>query len=281
MGKKVELNTLMKLFAIFVKKQWTIIDGYDDVLNRFGELVDVLEQDEIELIIDLTEKYQWLTYNEYHTSLRTLLKQLATHSLVNKKRVYIFPVIKPTDEHKIKSGHAVMYMLGSIKSSLDEYKNIEFIQLKEFKDLKEGKLILNSDDFLILVDDYIGSGKTLSSTLLQIDNNKSIKNNYAILTVAMQEDAKNQLKNAGIKYYNSLSLSKGISNHYNSPELEKRLKTMTKIENRIPKVTKYRHGYEKSEALITLMKTPNNTFPIFWKGFSHKGIEISAPFQRY
>ena len=56
---------------------------------------------------------------------------------------------------------------------------------------------------------------------------------------------------------------------------------MKKIENKIPKVSKYRMGYEKSEALISLMRTPNNTFPIFWKGIISKGIEIDAPFQRY
>ena len=281
MSKKIELNTVMKLFTIFVNKKWTAIDGYDDVLNRFGELVNALKEEEIELIMDLTEKYHWMTYNEYHTSLRTLLKKLLLESLTDKSRLFLFPIIKPSDEKKIKSGHAVMYMLDSIKSSISGFKNIEFILLNEFKDLEEKALSLTNNDFLILVDDYIGTGKTLTSTLSEIKKNTSINDNYAILTVAIQNEAKDLLDVQGIKYYNYLDLLKGISSHYDSPELEERLATMKRIENRIPKVRKFRLGFEKSEALITLIRTPNNTFPIFWKGIDNDGVEIEAPFQRH
>lgn len=281
MSKKVELDTLMRLFAIFVKKKWTDIDGYDEVLSRFGELINDLKEEEIELIFDLTEKYHWLTYNEYHKFLRQLLIQLLDNSLSAKKKLYIFPIIKPTDEKKIKSGHAVMYMIDSIKSSISGYKDIDFVLLKEFEELKEEKLTLNGEDFLILVDDYVGTGKTLNSTILEINKNESIKDNYAILAVAIQQEAEDLLKYQKIKYYNYLSLSKGISGHFSSPELERRLEIMKKIENRIPKVGKFRNGYEKSEALITLIRTPNNTFPIFWKNTNSKGKEIEAPFQRY
>ena len=103
MSKKVELNTLMRLVTIFVKKNWTAIDGYDEVLNRFGELVDALKVDEIDLVIDLTDKYHWMTYNDYHTALRNLLKQLLAGSLSGRNKLYIFPIIKTNDEKKINS----------------------------------------------------------------------------------------------------------------------------------------------------------------------------------
>jgi hypothetical protein len=271
----------MKLFQIFVKKNWISINGYDDVLNRFGELIDALKEEEIELIIELTDQYHWMTYNDYHTSIRTLLKLLYSNSLKSKKRLFIFPVIKLTDEKDIKSGHIVMKMIDSIKSSIDEFDNIKVILLKEFEDLKKEKLNMDDDDFLILVDDYIGSGRTLNSTLQEINKNDTIKNNYAVFTVAIQEDAKKILENQNIELYHYLCLPKGISGSYNSPELEEKLKIMNSLENRIPQIKKYRHGYEKSEALITLMRTPNNTFPIFWKGIKHKGVEIKPPFSRF
>lgn len=281
MSTKVELDTLMKLFTIFVKKGWTEIDGYDDVLNRFGELTQALKEEEIDLIIELTDKYHWMTYNEYHTSIRTMLKRLLSESLIEKKKLYIFPVIKLTDEDDLKSGHIVMKMIDSIKSSLSEYDNIAVILLTKFEDLETTKLPMSNDDFLILVDDYIGSGNTLNSTIAEIVKNTSIKDNYAVFTVAIQQDAKTLLESKNIKLYNSISLIKGLSGNYNSPELEEKMKIMDALETRIPKSKRYKYGYEKSEALITLMRTPNNTFPIFWKGINHKGTEIKAPFPRH
>jgi uracil phosphoribosyltransferase len=281
MSTKVELNTLMKLFTIFVKKNWIAIDGYDDVLNRFGELIDTLKQEEVELIIELTDKYHWMTYNEYHTSIRTLLKELYSKSLTTKKKLYIFPVIKLKDEKDIKSGHVVMKMIDSIKSSIDEFDNIDVILLTEFEDLEITKLNLIDEDFLILVDDYIGSGNTLNSTIQEINKNDSIKDNYAVFTVAIQQDAKILLEAQNIKLYHYICMPKGITGSYNSPELEEKLKIMNGLEGKIPKIRRYKSGYEKSEALITLMRTPNNTFPIFWKGINHKGIELKPPFPRH
>lgn len=276
-----KLETLLKFQTIFEQKNWTLIDGYDEKLDRFGELIDNLKLEEINLLLELTNMYEWMSYNDYHNNLRRLLKKVLVESLENKSRLIIFPIIKPTDEGEMKSGHVVMKMLEGIKPSINGFKKIELKLLKEFKDLKVEKLEMNDDDFLILVDDYIGSGKTLNKALSEVNKNATINDKYGILTMAIQEEAKNYLDNNGIINYSSLILRKGISDNFISPDLEKKIELMRKIENKIPKVSKYRLGYEKSEALITLMRTPNNTFPIFWKGIIHKGTEIDAPFQRY
>ena len=271
----------MRVFNIFVNKKWTAIDGYDEVLNRFGNLLHIMKEEQAELLINLIERYHWMTYNDYHTSLRGLLKALLAESLDNKTKVYIFPIIKPSDESKTKSGHAVMYMLDSIKPSINGFRNIEFMKLESFEDVAQENLDLKDNEFLILVDDFIGTGNTLNSTLTKIDENPSIKSNYAILTVAIQDEAKELLENKNIKYFSNLFLSKGIKSHYQTPELEKMITIMEEIEKNIPKVKNYRFGYEKSEALVTLIRTPNNTFPVFWKGIHHKGKSYDAPFSRY
>lgn len=277
-----KLTTLLKFQEIFELKSWTEMDGCDDKLNRFGDLIDNLNQDEISLLLELTHMYEWMSYNDYHNNLRRLLKSVLEEQLQSKKRLIIFPIIQPTDEGEMKSGHVVMKMLEGIKPSINGFKNITIKLLKEFRDLTPEKLSMNENDFLILVDDYIGSGKTLNKTLNAVSKNKTITNeNFAILTMAIQEQAKSQLTDKEIINFNSLVLRKGISDNFVSPDLENKIDLMKRIENKIPKVSKYRMGYEKSEALITLIRTPNNTFPIFWKGIICKGEEIEAPFQRY
>lgn len=281
MSKKVDLKSIVKLFTIFTQKKWTEIDGHEDVLTKFGELIERLSEDQVQLILELTERYTWVTYNDYHSQLRKLLKELYKNSLSKKSKVYIFPIIKPKDEDDTKSGHAVMYMIDSIKASLDEYREIEFVKLNQFSDLGNEKMNITENDFLILVDDYIGTGNTLSSTIEELMKNDTIKNSYAVLSVVIQDDTIRQLQEKKIEHYYGYSMNKGISNNYDALILDEKIKTMKEIETKIPKVKNYRFGYEKSEALVTLIRTPNNTFPIFWKEFSNKGKTINAPFARY
>ena len=277
-----KLTTLLKFQEIFEMKSWTQMDGCDDKLNRFGDLIDNLKHDEINLLLELTHMYEWMSYNDYHNNLRRLLKSTLEEQLKGKKQLIIFPIIKPTDESEVKSGHVVMKMLQGIKPSINGFKKLSIKLLKEFRDLESEKLIMTDNEFLILVDDYIGSGKTLDKTLNIVSKNESINNqNFAILTMVIQKQAKVELTEKGVIHYNSLVLSKGISDSFITPELETKIETMKRIERKIPKVSQYSFGFEKSEALITLMRTPNNTFPIFWKGILSKGEEIEAPFQRY
>ena len=73
-----------------MEKKWFEIDGSDEVLNRFGELIDVLKEEEVELIIDLTRNYHWLSYQEYHSTYHKLLIQLYHASLSAKNKLYVF-----------------------------------------------------------------------------------------------------------------------------------------------------------------------------------------------
>lgn len=278
---KIELNTILKLFEIFTKKKWIEIAGYEESLSRFGELIDNLKEEQIELILELTERYRWFSLNEYHSQLRILLKELHDSYLKEINKVYLFPIIKPKDELDTKSGHAVMYMLDSIKPSIAEYTDIDFIKLNSFEDLAPEKLKLKEGEIVLLVDDFIGSGGTLNSTLDEIAKNDSITENYIILSVMIQEDTKDILKEKLIKTIIGESTKKGITNFYEGDDLSNKSLIMTEIERLIPKVKNYRFGFEESEALVTMAKTPNNTFPIFWKDFQKKGKIYKAPFARY
>lgn len=278
---KIELNTILKLFEIFTNKKWIEIAGYEESLSRFGELIDNLKKEQIELILELTERYRWFSLNEYHSQLRILLKELHNSYLKGINKVYLFPIIKPKDELDTKSGHAVMYMLDSIKPSIAEYTDIDFVKLNSFEDLAPEKLKLNKGDVVLLVDDFIGSGGTLSSTLDEIDKNDSINENFVILSVMIQEDTRDVLKEKHIRTIIGESTKKGITNFYEGEDLNNKSSIMTEIERLIPKVKNYRFGFEKSEALVTMAKTPNNTFPVFWKDFQKKGKIYKAPFARY
>lgn len=52
---------------------------------------------------------------------------------------------------------------------------------------------------------------------------------------------------------------------------------MKQIETKMYIQDKFRFGYCKSESLVTMCRTPNNTFPVFWE---EKGNMKTAPFPR-
>lgn len=281
MSTKIELNKIVKLFTIFNQKKWVDIDGFDENISRFGELIDNLKSEQVELLITLTERYRWYSYNEYHSQLRSLLKSLYAQHLEGIDKIYLFPIIKPKDEENTKSGHAIMYFLDSIKPSLPQYEKIEFELLKKFEDLEPENLKLEENEILLLVDDYVGSGGTLNASLSELEKNKSLNERFIILTVMIQESTKETLDGNNIINVVGEITNKGISDHYEGDELKKNIELMEQMEKTIPKVKNYKFGYESSEALVTMIKTPNNTFPIFWKDYHRKGKTYKAPFARH
>ena len=81
----------------------------------------------------------------------------------------------------------------------------------------------------------------------------------------------------GVEVYAYYIFRKGISDYYSDDQRDGCLKTMAGIEDKLKVDSDFRLGYAQSEALISLIRTPNNTFPVFWK---KKDKSSPAPFLR-
>lgn len=281
MKKKVHLETIIKLFKLFTDKKWTEIDLYEDVLKRFGNLIEALNEEESELLLELIDRYIWLSYNDYQKILRQLFISLYDSRLNDVNKLYIFPIRKENDEGQTKSGDIVNYMLKGILALLDRYNEIEITPLSKFEEINEDNFKLKENEYIVFVDDYVGSGLTLDSTLKAATENKTIGNKFSILTTIIQENTSKILLDKNINVLFGETLKKGISEFYEDEDLYEKKRIMQKIEDRIAGVKNYRFGFEASEALATLIRTPNNTFPIFWKEYTHKKEKLKAPFSRY
>lgn len=272
----------MKLYSLFSDKRWNEIEGNKIVFENFCKLTDNLTDEQTELIFELTERYKWITYNEYNSNLTRLLNKIYDNELEKIKTVYLFPIIKPEDEDKIKSGNNIIYMIRGIKPFIDKYDKIDFKELNKFDMINEDNLNLKENELLLLLDDYVGSGETLKSTLNEVLKNKSLKNEKIIVTsLVIQQDTVNFLDSIGIRHYSSDIVIKEITQRYKSPLLEEKIRIMEEIEKLIPGGRLFSFGYEQSEALVTLIRTPDNTFPIFWKEHRKNGEKYKAPFPRY
>ena len=86
------------------------------------------------------------------------------------------------------------------------------------------------------------------------------------------------LKKENVKVYTAVVRKKGISDKYAIGIVEKKKCIMHEIEDILKVDSKYSFGFNQTEALISLIKTPNNTFPVYW--YENNSIKSKAPFPR-
>ena len=280
--EQTNFASILRLFKIFVKNGWTKHELYESVLTNFSYLLMNLSETQRELMLDLAGKYKWISLNEYSARLTNVLRSIENEKLNSCKRIIVFPIMKPEDQNKIKSSHSIIYMIRGVKPFLDRYNNIEIIELLKYQDIHEDNFQPEENDIIFLVDDYLGSGETIETTLKIVLSNRKIPlEKLNIVTIASQLDTIEVIKNWGIPVYYDYISPKGISDEMEADIANEKIKIMLEIEQIVPGSSLCSLGYNQSEALITLLRTPDNTFPIFWKDHRKKGKKFKAPFPRY
>lgn len=269
------------LYNVFDKNGWHDKEEHGSVFERFCVLISHLDMEQKKLLLELSGRYIWISYAEYaHKLIHIFENVIGKEMLISLKKIIVFPIMKPEDEDKVKSGHSLLYQIRSLKPALSSYKKIEFVEISSYNLLKDENFKLKNDECIFLVDDYLGSGETLKSTLFEIEKNKSIpKDKVNIVAIAAQEDSVRILEENNISYFIDTICKKGISDYYSGDDLNYKIDAMKSIEKLIP-ANNFKFGYNASEALITMLRTPDNTFPIFWKEHKINNIKYEAPFPR-
>ncbi|MBB3054785.1 phosphoribosyltransferase-like protein [Mucilaginibacter gotjawali] len=279
--KDFSLQNFIRLKELFQNKRWYKNHDEQEVFRRFGFLLGNLNEIEQELILDLSSRYLWVSYGNYLGILKDLFVEFSSEDISNVKHIYFFPIIKPDDEPQTKSGNVVSYLYKSIVYGLPaNLRSIPFTIFEQFEKIAPESFTLKEGELLILIDDFIGSGTTISNTFKEIDKNPSIEyQNIRIFTITLMQEAMNILAEKGINFYCKYIESKGITDYYGDMVTQKKA-IMKKIERMTKAGSNYKMGFKKSEALVTMARTPNNTFSIFWSDHIKEGKEFLAPFKR-
>lgn len=138
---------------------------------------------------------------------------------------------------------------------------------------------LKTNELVILVDDFVDSGETAVSAVNWLtDSFGTDPKQIVILSIAALEMGIDHVRQkTEVEVYAYYIFRKGISDYYSDDQRDGCLKTMAGIEDKLKVDSDFRLGYAQSEALISLIRTPNNTFPVFWK---KKDKSSPAPFLR-
>jgi len=289
--KQIEPIELIQIEQLFQDKNWEIEPDLDIRISLYQKYIDRYERikkEDRELFIELSRRFLRIKENEVYSIFRDSYNQIYDDYLESFSNIYILPLVEPYIElkktakdkiarPKIKSGEKIKLFI-----ELNEYRELKFskkINLPDNFALIE-KSFNPKNDLLILVDDFIGSGRTANDILKSIfKNTKFNSDNVIILSLVAQEIGINSIYNTNrvVTFFKHLK-KKAISDFYKGNELKEKMNKSISMEETIKIPKKWSLGYEKSEALVSIMnKSPNNTLPIFW----YETKTMIAPFKRH
>lgn len=274
---------LEKLTAIFSKNGWSIEDNKEEY-NRFCQMLEYFVPEQQDLIFELTREFLWITVNKYEYYLYSSLFMIEKKLLAGCNKIYVLPLRPLPDkvENEIRNESAIFtrYLIKiSRLSNHDLFRGKKICLVDTPSAIPENINAISAT--LILVDDFIGSGETAETAVKDICRLASIKDSNKIIVVSLvaQETGVQRLSRLGIRVFASIIRKKGISDSYLSPEREVKSKIMESIENLIKVQKGYRFGYNRTEALVAMVRTPNDTFPVYWcENSMEDGTKFAAPF---
>lgn len=276
---ELTVTELARLKSIFDNKGWPIEEGFDD--NRFENFCELLGEHEPAdraLLLRLTDKFLWVRELDYIKHFSLAFDHFITdYSFGKRKNIIICPLLPEDDFGKIKSSTTLFYLIRArIQAVQDKYQGFSIGYIDNPQSIQCERVKENS--VLCLIDDFIGSGSTAVEAADYFLKQEYPQNQIVILSLVAMEDGLNKLKANGYCAYTSLVEKKGITGSGQNEDSDSQL--MYAIEERIGVEEDYKFGYAASEALVSMIRTPNNTFPVYWFKNKKKKLNLHAPFPR-
>ena len=229
--------------------------------DALDDLLDSCEgQAESHLIRELLNRFFFLYQVDTDHGWQQMVYQIFKVWKLDQKNTQIVALAK---DDNADSSQAVLYMLKPAIRKLTGKNITSKITIDASIKLAEKK------PYLVIVDDFIGSGDTVKENIKYLKEKISSKVNIYICVVAAMEDSLANIEGIVDEVFAVHYLKKGISGYYKPPELTERLDVMLNMESQLkynPSNKCFPFGYKKSEALYGIdgWNAVNNLFPLFW-----------------
>lgn len=228
----LRIENIAKLKHIYIKNGWKEkTDSGDNQFDRFCQLLACFNEDQQNLIIDLTNDFIQVGLSNYiplytHT-FELLLKELPDDKLHNK--LVFFPAIMPDDMNKSKSAQALLYM---IKGELNSFQNkTTSLYLRVIDNYNMLEMEKDKDKcFISIVDDFIGTGQTMLGIVEKLEHIGFLKEQIYATALVAQEMGIKSLNAYGISAFATIIRKRGMSD--NPKYTESHIKIMKQIETK-------------------------------------------------
>lgn len=279
--KVLEDKYAESIYNLFQEKNWTVetdstqLNTFDRFCQRMAELES---DDDRDFMLDLSRDYLWVRMEDYERLLVKVFRKwfgAIDIKFTNERMLYICPMLPPCDFCVTKSSKFMLYLCQTVL--LRQLPEFHENRIRLFDNPGLLKSQLENMQCLVLIDDYIGSGETGIGCLEYIRSIGVDLEKVYILSLVAQKKGIDALQENGVRVFSEIVCQRGISDKYPIEQVDYCLNKMREIGKTIKAKSGMRLGYGETEALVTMIKTPNNTFPFYW---FEKDINSRAPFPR-
>ncbi|MEZ4424288.1 MAG: hypothetical protein R3E98_12825 [Gemmatimonadota bacterium] len=261
----VTAEKIDRLREIFAANGWDI-GGDEAVANRFDRMVNLmshLEPPAQELLMHLTSDFLVQTFPEYGSRTSELVAILLNQHYERGRDgpLIVLPMMKDWSSGEPKSGAMITYLVrAELKRRQIPHHSWDRAHL-----VRE-RLPSRCNALIFIVDDFIGSGDTALAACTNFSAQFANDTDQVLVgALVAQEAGLSSLRNAGVKACSVIVRRRGISDSSTLPNITEALSTMDGIETLMNVPGTYKRGFRRSEALVSLVRCPNNTFPVYWK----------------
>ena len=273
MVTEITLQELADIYQLFESKKWPIDeDNKSSLFNRFRRTYEKFDDGERKLFINLSYQYEIVTLNQYQELLRDVLLKAVKNHLSQKQTIYVYPIKKKEHHGSVKSADLVTYLCnGTHVKYSDALSKKTFLCLGSLERVEERRANIVKNK-LIIVDDFIGTGNYATEVVNEIVALGIPTKQIVIVTLFVTQEALDRLQqlDCGIEY------GKIIESCINRLTPSEKV-ILKRMEQKIGITEQFHFGYCQSGTLISLIRTPNNTLPIFWQA---NGRAYTPPFPR-
>lgn len=238
-------------------------------------LAECEKDSQMKLVLDLLERFEFLSGDQLEGALDTIAKTIVETWGLDPANTRLFAA---SNDQEADGSQA---LLNALKAPFAPYGGWtaagNFVNsLLNFEDHLEGV------ENIVLVDDFIGTGRTVNrrvewirKKLAELGRNAHVY----VCTLAAMKFSQPLLTKAGLQCFASIWLGKALSDHFKGEDLVSALGDMDLMEQQLArmangaKLARFRLGFDRSEAIFSAQgyNVPNNVLPIFWWSKSVSG----------
>lgn len=268
------VELISRLRAIFNLHDWSV--DQDETFDRFCQMLRTMNKEQQDCILELTRIFLRVDFQKYPFHIGRALSKINVNLLNNIDRIYVLPIRTEKDFGKQKSSTFVAYGLHDFKTN-----NLLYGKTINIIDTLSGlpRNFNLTPSLLLLVDDFIGTGETAEGCINYLKQTLGIElSKILILALVVQREGYERISGLGVEVVYSEIRQKGIADGFQPPLRQEFTDVMRAIEDKYNFEAEIRFGYKQSEALVKMIRTPNNTFPVYWN--SRTSPEFDPPFPR-
>lgn len=249
-----------KLMLLY--KQASFLKGKDKQLDELLRMCDSEEQ--WNLIYRLLSKFNYIQYPQYGILLNSMANYIKGVIEDNESNYCIMAITIGDEADSSQS------LLEALKMPLEPSYGKGLCSCNNFGRLHKYHKE-NPELRFVLVDEFCGSGKTLTSCV-NILKKEGVDAKICIM--AGMEYAIQKIRDMGVEIHCCYEMPKGISEdeEMSKEEIEEAIKNMLALEGKLAaqikdaKLSDHSLGYGGAQSLFAIEASnpPNNNFPVFW-----------------